>query len=375
MLYYLQTIPGLGQLAWQESEQRLTGSEQQNDLRLQTIRLVPRRDDIVLLRYSGNARTLLRLRVSEDVFAVAVRAFNIAADERGLRQIYAATRESRFVEGALAVWSRVTGTRHKSNTFRIVTREVGNHRFRRREIGRAVADAVKAVWPGRWREVDEGADVEIWVTLLNHELLCGLRLSGPEMRQRDKVRHMPASLRPALAAAMVQLTNPAPDDVFLDPMAGAGTILLERSAAGPVRKIYGGDNDAEMVAALRANVRSLLGTGACERWDARTLPLPDASVDKIAVNMPFGKQVAVDIDLPVLYRDVLAEMQRVLCARGRFVALVGDARMLETARARAAPQFRLDTKHRVAVLGMTATICVYTHHDSGTKSFGRASNT
>lgn len=359
MLYYLQTMPGLGQLAWQEVQTRLGPAQGKKGPRTIGIRLVPRRNDIVLLHYGGDARALLQLRTSEDVFAVAVRAFDVAPDERGLRQMHAATRESRSVGDALAAWTHVLRTRRKPTTFRVVVREVGAHQFRRRDIGRAVADGILSGWPGRWHQVDEEADVEVWVTLLERELLCGVRLSGPGMRQREKVHHMPAALRPALAAAMIQLTEPAPDDVFLDPMAGTGTLLIERAAAGPFRHLYGGDNNVEALKALRTNTRTIRGEVTSERWDARKLPLADQSVDKIAVNMPFGKQVAVATDLPALYRGVLAEVQRVLRHGGRFVALAGDAGLLDAARAATAPGLHPVARHRVIVLGTAAAICVY----------------
>lgn len=359
MLYALQTLPGLGPLAGQEAEQRLPCPPGTQRPRAAGTHFVPGRNDLVLLRYNGSAKELLRLRVSEDVFAVVVRAFNVAPDAQGLRQMFAATRDSRMVGDAVAAWSRAVGGRRKPATFRVVSREVGSHQFRRREIGRAVADAIKAGWGGRWREVEEDADVEVWATLLERELVCGIRLSGPEMRHRQREQEMPAALRPSLAAAMVLLTAPAPQDVFLDPMAGTGTILLERAAAGPFAQLYGSDNSTEAVRAMLVNTRQLKGEIQCERWDARSLPLPPASVDKVATNMPFGRQLSAEQDLPALYRGVLAEIQRVLRPGGRLVALVGDLKLLNAARAAAAPALRSGPHHRVMLLGTAAMMCEF----------------
>lgn len=358
MFYLLHTLPGLGPLAWAEAEARLPVAAGKPGPSTGGIRFVPGRNDLVLLRYDGDPRALLRLRVSEDAFALIARAFRIDASARGLRQIYAAVRNSQFVGDSINAWKRATNAHRSPELFRVIAREVGEHQFMRREIGKAVADAIGDGWPGRWRLVDEDGDVEIWATLAQQELFCGLRLSGPEMRQRGKLRHLPASLRPPLAAAMVMLTQPSPNDVFLDPMAGAGTLLSERAAAGPFREMYGGDVSAEAVAAMRTNTCSLKGKINCERWDARSLPIDDESVDKVAVNLPFGKQVAANMDLPALYRGVLAEIQRVLRPGGRLVVLVGDARLLETARYAAARQLRSGPRHRVEVLGQPAAICV-----------------
>ncbi|HMQ31775.1 MAG TPA: methyltransferase domain-containing protein [Chloroflexaceae bacterium] len=359
MLYALQTLPGLGQLAWREAERRLPASDDSGP-RLVGHKAVPGRNDLVLFAHRGGPRPLLALRSSEDVFAVAARAFRVAPDERGLRQIYAAVRNSEDVGPALEAWRRATGKRTQGGSFRVIARTVGRQKFLRRDVGRAVADAVKGGWPGRWAPVEDDADLEVWATLVEGELLCALRLSDASMRQRGKARHLPASLRPALAAALVALTDPDPDDLFLDPMAGAGTILVERAAAGPFAELHGGDVSAEALGAMRENLRGVGGQVHLSRWDARRLPFEDGAVDKAAVNLPFGKQVSDEAQLPDLYRAVLAELARVLRPGGRLVALTGDPRLLEAARAGAARALRPGPRHRVIVLGQPATICEYT---------------
>lgn len=367
MLYYLHTLPGLGALAWQEATGRVFDPSKAATPRQRTIWFVPGKNDLVLLRSRKEPRDLLRLRVSEDVFALAVRGYNISPESQGIRQIYAAVSRSDMVGDAVSAWSQAAKTRRLPATFRVVTREIGPHHYRRREIGQAVADAIKAKWPGRWRQVDEAADVEVWVNLFERDLLCGVRLSPPEMRQRRGTgassaewRHLPAALRPALAAAMVMLTNPAQEDVFLDPMAGSGTLAAERAAVEKFRTIYAGDNERAPYETLQENLGTLPGDIRCERWDARKLPLADQSVDAAAVNLPFGKQVAAADTLPALYQGVLAELQRVLRPDGRLVVLVGDGAMLESARKAAASQLVPNARHRIRVLGQAAMMVSFT---------------
>lgn len=365
MLYALQTIPGLAELAWREAEAALAGDADQGGPKLVGFKAVPGRNDIVLLAHKGGPRRLLGLRVSEDVFAVAARGYRVAPDDRGLRQIYAAVKGSEDTQAALDAWRRATGARSgggrpAGGTFRVIARSVGKQKFMRRDVGRAVADAVRDSWPGNWRMVEDNADVEVWATLVEQELICALRLSDASMRQRGKARHLPASLRPALAAALVSLSDPERDDIFVDPMAGAGTILAERAAAGPFAEIHGGDTSPEAVSAMQENLRGVKGRIITSRWDARRLPFEDGSVDKVAVNLPFGKQVGDMGKLPELYRATLAEIARVLRPGGRLVALAGDFRTLESARAAAARALRPGPRHRVIVLGQPAMICEYT---------------
>lgn len=360
MLYALQTLPGLATYAWREAETALAHNEDNSGPKFVGVKAIPGRNDIVLFDHRGGPKRLLSLRASEDVFVVAARGYRIAPDERGLRQIYAAMRHSEHTVPALDIWRRASGKRLQGGTFRVISRIVGQQKFLRRDVGRAVADAVRDGWPGNWRLVEEDADVEIWATLVEQELICTLRLSDASMRQRDKVRHLPASLRPSLAAVMVALTEPERHDVFVDPMAGAGTILLERAAAGPFDEIHGGDLSGEAVAAMQENVRGVKGRIITSRWDARKLPFEDGSVDKVAVNLPFGKQVGDEAKLPELYREVIGEIARITRPGGRFVALVGDSRTLENARAATGRSLRPGPRHRVFVLGQGAMICEYT---------------
>jgi SAM-dependent methyltransferase len=359
MLYALQTIPGLGQLAWRELEAALPGDSEHTGPRMIGLRAVPGKDDIVLIDHRGGPRGMLKLRASEDVFAIAARGFKIAPDERGLRQIYAAVRHAEGAQDAINSWRRATNSRKQNGTFRVIARTVGKHRFLRRDVGRAVADAIREGWPGRWSPVEEDADFEVWATLLDHELICAVRLSDSEMRHRSKVKHLPASLRPALAAAMVQLSIPRADDVFLDPMAGAGTLLLERAAAGPFAELHGGDISGEALSAMQANLRGTRGQVSLARWDARKLPFDDGEIDKVTVNLPFGKQIADDSVLPALYRESLAEIARVLRPGGRLVALAGNTHLLDSSRLSAARVLRPLDRHRVIVLGHPATIHTY----------------
>src|SRR5437016_2543848 len=131
----------------------------------------------------------------------------------------------------------------------------GEHGYRRIDARKALAQGLAGKLPASWPHVEENAAVEVWLSIEGASAVCGLRLSDRTMRHRAyKMEHLPASLRPTLAAAMVRLAELRTTQVLLDPMCGAGTILAEqfelaRHARLGVIHAWGGDRDA---AALRA---------------------------------------------------------------------------------------------------------------------------
>ena len=209
----------------------------------------------------------------------------------------------------------------------------------------------------RWRLAEEGG-LEFWLTLLRGEGFLALRLSDEGMRHRDYRReHLPASLRPSAAAAMVWLTRPSAEDVFLDPMCGAGTILIERACAGRYALLLGGDVRQEAVAATLSNVGPRYKPIEVRRWDARQLPLDGGSVSAAAVNLPFGRQLGTPEENLTLYPAFLREAARVLRPKARLVALTGDARAFEQGLRGCAGLARRETR-RVQILGQRAQVYV-----------------
>ncbi len=222
-------------------------------------------------------------------------------------------------------------------TYHLVTQKDGDHAYLRREARKALARGLVEVFPSSWREAEEDAAVEVWLSIDGPMAVCGLRLSDRTMRHRTyKLEHRPASLRPTIAAAMVQLAEFRPRQTILDPMCGAGTILAEylglaRSWRGVITPpALGGDVEFAAVRAASANLRRLGPSLLC-RWDAARLPLPDASSDRIVCNLPFGKQLSDPAAVGPLYRRALPAFDRVLKPGGMAVLLVSDAGALKSA--------------------------------------------
>jgi 23S rRNA G2445 N2-methylase RlmL len=191
------------------------------------------------------------------------------------------------------------------------------------------------------------------------KVVLGLRLSDERMRHREyKHEHLPASLRPTLAYALVWLSKIEATDTFLDPMCGAGTILIERAQAGRYAQIYGGDLRPEAVSAALTNIGNKYKPIAVQEWDARDLPFGSQSIDKIVSNLPFGKQIGSPEENQELYGSFLGETSRVLKAGGRAVFLTSEGVLFKKRLGRQRELKIVREERNIKVLGCLATIFV-----------------
>src|SRR5438105_1408482 len=314
---YAMVQPGLEAVAAEEITRDLGGAVKKTERGL------------VVFRVPAIGPDLLELRTVEDVFLLAWGSDALTYRAADLEKIRRWTEREPDWPRLLQLHHQVHAKPKGKPTYHLVTQMTGEHGYLRRDARRALAEGLAGKFPASWKLVDENAAVEVWLTIHGKTALCGLRLSDRTMRHRDyKVEHLPASLRPSVAAAMARLAEIKPRQVVLDPMCGAGTILaevLELARAQEIRLagVWGGDLDAGALRATGPNLRRL-GRVLLTRWDARHLPLPDQSVDRILCNPPFGKQLGRPEDIGPLYRRFLSECERVLRPRGRAVLLASD---------------------------------------------------
>jgi tRNA (guanine6-N2)-methyltransferase len=349
-LYYAHTMPGLEEVAWIEIRNRLEG------VSFEGARALRGKSGFAFFRYAGRAADLLNLRTAEDVFFLVARIPKVAWGYEGLAQIQQLVARDRFLAAGLRLHGRIA--RH-GGTFRVISRMAGGRQpYRRIDFQRAVEKALKERLGRRWRAVDEGEDVEIWANLIGLDFVCGLRLSNATMRHRDyKQAHIAASLRPSVAAAMVWLTEPQPGDVFLDPLCGAGTLLVERGTIERHALLLGGDIDADALQAAAQNVGPRHKPRQLLRWDAGRLPLASGSVDKIATNLPFGKQVGSPHENRRLYRVVFREIDRLLRPRGCAVMLSSETELIKDT-LRQMKGLQIVRGHSITILGQRARIYI-----------------
>jgi len=365
---YALVLPGLEEVAAAEITQDLRGE----------VRKTGR--GLVVFRVSTIDRDVLRLRTTEDIFLYAWGTDQLTYRAVDLDKIQRWTAREPDWDHLLRLHHAVRPRPRGRPTYRLVTQMSGQHGYLRKHAHEALAKGLAGKLPASWRHAEENASVEVWLTIQGNTAICGVRLSDRTMRHRSwKVEHLPASLRPTVAAAMVRLAGTGPGQVVVDPMCGAGTLLGEQvEALRPYQRqgvrLLGGDVDRNAVRAAGINLRRL-GPKRCTlwpeadeeeasatpvlltRWDGTRLPLASAAVDRIVSNPPFGKQLGEPEEIAALYRQMAVEYDRVLQPGGRAVLLVGDLPLLREAVRRVG--WKSLQQVSVRVLGQRAVISVW----------------
>ena len=316
--FYAMTMPGLETIAF--SEIRVHAPDAQ---------LLKFARGVVLFRTSEAPKKLLTLRTVEDIFVTLAHITSLGRGSEALRVLYSATLNADLAV-LLDIWRRAHPER-PARSWRVISQKQGSHEFRRIDAGKAVSDALYRRLARGVKHVADDADLEFWLWLNGSEALLGLRLSDATMRHRTyKLEHLPASLRPSVAATMAFLSHPTPQDRVLDPLCGAGTLIIERALLTPLKEAWGGDIREEAVAMARRNATTAYVKATWHTWDARALPLEAESVDRVITNLPFGKQIGSHATNTTLYTALAQEFGRVLAPDGVLVALTSEDRLWET---------------------------------------------
>ena len=302
------------------------------EIKLDDAKVLSHGKDYVAFSYSGGVKSLLRLRSVEEVYFCLGHLKGVDRSRSQLHRIEASARKA-DLNGAIAI-ARSLGWRWRGRLrLGVWARMSGRHNFRRVDSRAALERGLRSRPDQLFRLGKDNPHARIGVDTREEETYLLWKLTDESFRQHEEKKfHLPASLRPTVAYAMVQESEPQPDDVFLDPMCGAGTILLERAnledrGSRRYRYILGGDLEWGALRAAAANIGPRHKPRRLLRWNALELPLDDGSIDKIVCNLPFGKQLPTSY--PTFYRDFLGEASRVLNPKGDLVLLVADIELIE----------------------------------------------
>ncbi len=335
---FATTISGLEALAAAELEEKVGA-----DIR-------KRSDGLVVFRVPEVDRGLLRLRLVEDLFLFAWGSDALTYRASDLDKLTAWTDKEPKWGRLIAAHAEVRPKAKGKPSFHLVTQLRGEHGYRRIDARKAFAKGVLPHLPHHWIEKEEDAWFEAWLTITGRQAICGIRLSDKTLRHRTfKTEHLPASLRPVAAAAMVRLAGCPPDEWLIDPMCGTGTILGEQLLDDRRAKVLGGDADMPALRATNVNLGHLQDEPLLVKWDATELPFASGSVKYLVTNPPFGRQIGEEEEVGPFYSELVDEFDRVLAPDGKAVILVGDDQALQQAAWKKG--WRQEERLRIRLLG------------------------
>lgn len=296
-------------------------------------------------------RGLFALRTVEDLFLVLYEALPMGG-AHDLTRI----EPGRLKRALSAVAPFHPADFRRRADFAVFVKQDEDRSLYRKQIADHLAATVRQVNPAWFAK--EPAQVELWAFYAREKLTVGLRLTDISHRQRTwRGQERPGSLRPTLAASLIALADCRPEDVFLDPMCGSGTILVERGLWGPVAELIGGDSDDAAVRIARQNLERAGLKAAVGRWDA-TAPASfaglDGRVDRIVCNLPFGVQHGKADALPGLYGRALKAWRPLLSPRGAMILLT--SRVADLYKAAGAAGLHVEGVHKLFIQGLWAEI-------------------
>ena len=350
--YYTTSFRGIGQITTRELRQKFGNLPSK-------IRTHKVRDyDIVQFDWPDNPSPLAQLGTTEDIF-MHLATIPLKGDKNDLKTIEGALHRN-TIEPALKAHAEIQKPpRGRRTTYRVIVQAQMQswQKYRRTQMQQAVEQNVRDQY-AKWRLVPDNSTLEFWLQLVGKEALLGLRLTNHTMRHRTyKTANRPASLRPTIARAVVQLTRIEDDDIFLDPMCGGGTLLIERALAGRHQMLYGGDIEKEAVADTLTNFGNKHKPHNIQHWDAKKLPLPDQSITKVATNPPWGRQIGSASEVQSLYTATCSEIDRVLQTNGIVSILTSEWDILKRTISKTNLTL-IDHIKEISVLGRRADIFV-----------------
>lgn len=354
-VYIAHTQPGFDGVAAEEIAARYAGGAAMHELGR---RLMPERAAMTIFR-APRPEPLVHTRTVEDLFALVGYRAGLDASAAVLDKVRASTRHAPFVDGALAARVRLSpGSRAgRRLRFRVIARVAGEHEFRRIDFQRAVERGIEERGDHLWRLAGDDADVEFWATLLGGEMFLALRLIDERMRHREyKVAHRPGSLRASVAAALGWISRPSAADIVVDPMCGAGTILIERAHLARYAMLAGCDRDPEALAASAANIGPRYRPIGLALADAARLPMRDGSATHLITNLPWGAKYGSHPENRRLYPRLFEEFARVVRPGGTMVMLTAERALMHDATVRGL--IRVESVRRVAILGAPAAVYI-----------------
>jgi hypothetical protein len=179
---------------------------------------------------------------------------------------------------------------------------------------------------------------------------------------RGRVPTQQGSLSRELSTLLVSLSRPDPQDVFLDPFAGRGSIVSARLAT-PARKVIFNDRDESLCDSAAARLGRHAALVFSHDDGTSMTSVNSAEVSAIVTDPPWGEYDESIGDYAKFTRSIAAEFSRLLNPRrGRLVLLVSRRHAEQLQESLAEAGLGCEPPTGILVNGHPASvICGYPH--------------
>jgi 23S rRNA G2445 N2-methylase RlmL len=186
------------------------------------------------------------------------------------------------------------------------------------------------------------------------DLLVGLRRGGPGWQvlirtsprplsaRSWRVCDFPGALNATAAHAMVRLSQPQTDEMFVNVACGSATLLVERALASAAGRLVGYDLDPTVLDCARANLAAAGVRAELVHGDARQLTHETGSVRTVVGDLPYAQLLGSAASNASLYPELVAEAARVLQPGGRLVLVTTQRRLMGSVIAQVSAQLRIE---------------------------------
>lgn len=202
-------------------------------------------------------------------------------------------------------------------------------------------------------------DFEFWLTQRSEGYgFFGFRLSYHKAYDKSLQK---GELRPELANVLCRLSEPRPNELFLDPFCGSGAIPIQRAKFFPKGLVIASDINEQKINALKSRIKAL---GLTKRVVVRcddalnlTRYQPD-SIHKIVTDPPWGHYMQMSSPIGEFYALMLREFNRILRPNGRSIIVTGETLALDNSLDRLSSRLTLVKRFNILLSGKKASVYV-----------------
>jgi tRNA (guanine6-N2)-methyltransferase len=306
-VYLGVTVPGIEDIAIAEANAKLADLSIRDILRGK-----------ILFSTSCPLAEIMKVRSFVNIYYL-IQRFNIGPHKNDL--LFFAKKIKKGPLNAIVAYLK-----KKVNNAKVIVNvsRVGKHTYNRF----ALAQALLKILTEKYRFTEgtgDNHDYAFRLDIVNHKGLFSLKLSPPSARRYE---FKPRTLSPALAHALVWLTQPSANDIFLDPFCGTGTIATERAVYSAQRIIA--SDQAEVIREHTKKQPPLPAPIELQPWAACKLEIKEPTVTTLVTNLPWGKKVKPSKIYP-LYENFFQEAKQIMVPKSNGIVLTNQEKALKKA--------------------------------------------